>query len=209
MKQGDEDQEQDTNIPPSTHTPIPRLIQPTNILRTVPIMMQPETRGGTTSPSTAQSQLASTVQSLKGFPIKRNINQMYTGKPVKQVKEFEEDELSKRLRKITDLSEFFPQEWNDNLRVSVVRKIMSLDPDFNFQFATHQTSTEVENEAVYAISKASEMMMQLVVKNIIEQHPKIIRNEKKNIIKYSHLVRTITKDSRFRFLLDLLPYKER
>ena len=60
-------------------------------------------------------------------------------------------------------------------------------------------------EAIAAVSRCVALFMQNFIEKVLLNNTSIVKNEKKNIVKYAELVLTSRKHKEFKFLYDLLP----
>lgn len=107
------------------------------------------------------------------------------------------------------------------LRIGVVKKIMALDVETNIFLEDLQEGKDDEehdagkgfvetpmscsNDALFLISKSSELFLHKFIKLVLQNNPSIVKNEKKNIIKYGEIMNTSRKHKELKFLYDLLP----
>lgn len=94
----------------------------------------------------------------------------------------------------------------ETLRIGVIKRIMGLDVCLNEKGDIQLTPLPTtSDDALYVISKSTELFIQDFILRVLENNPEIIRNQKKNIIKYAELVNTSRKHQEFQFLYELLP----
>lgn len=83
------------------------------------------------------------------------------------------------------------------LRIGVVKRIMALDYE--------SPDVTISPESIAIVSRSVCLFMQKFIEKVLKNNSSIVKNEKKNIVKYGELVSTSRKHKELQFLYDLLP----